>query len=232
MVKTKILVVDDDAGLQKLVRVNLEARGYHVHVASDGVAGLDCFQKEDPALVILDVMMPGLDGLEACRRLRAGSDVPIIMLTARDREEDVIKGLECGADDYVTKPFSVDILLARVRAVLRRTRFPEEMPQPSFVYDDLVVDFEQHRVTIAGREVELTATEYKLLSLLARNAGRILTQDQLLEKIWGWEYHGERHILQVAIARLRQKIGDDPHNPKYIVTKVGIGYTFRKPASV
>jgi DNA-binding response OmpR family regulator len=229
--KTRILVVDDDLGLQKLARVNLESRGYQVSTASDGEAALRCFEEEDPALVILDVMMPGLDGFETCRRIRASSDVPIVMLTAKDQEEDVVRGLECGADDYVTKPFSVDILIARVKAVLRRTKFPEEMPQPSLRSGDLVIDFEQHRVTVVGEEVGLTATEFKLLSLLTRNAGRVLTQDQLLERIWGWEYRGERHILQVAVARLRQKIGDDPHNPKYIVTKVGIGYTFVKPST-
>lgn len=229
MEKPRILVVDDDAGLQKLARVNLEARGYQVFTASDGESALRTFHDENPALVILDVMMPGVDGFETCRRIRATSDVPIIMLTARDREEDVVQGLACGADDYVTKPFSVDVLLARVRAVLRRTKFPEEMPQTSFCCGDLVIDFGEHRVTVAGEDVGLSATEYKLLSLLARNAGRVLTQDQLLEWIWGWEYRGERHILQVAVARLRQKIGDDPHNPRYIVTRVGIGYTFRKP---
>lgn len=229
MAKPRILVVDDDVGLQKLARVNLESRGYQVLVASDGEAGLRCFEQENPTMVILDVIMPGMDGFETCRRIRAISDVPIVMLTAKDKEEDVVRGLECGADDYVIKPFSVDVLVARVRAVLRRTKFPEEMPQPSFRSRDLIIDFQQHSVTMAGEEAGLTATEYKLLSLLARNAGRILTQDQLLERIWGWEYHGERHILQVAVARLRQKLGDDPHDPKYIVTKVGIGYTFLKP---
>ncbi|RLC91478.1 MAG: DNA-binding response regulator [Chloroflexi bacterium] len=231
MAKTRVLVVDDDLGLQKLARVNLETRGYQVSTASDGETALSRFQEENPALVILDVMMPGMDGFEICRRIRATSDVPIIMLTAKDQEEDVLRGLECGADDYVTKPFSVDVLLARVKAVLRRTKFPEEMPQPTFRCGDLVIDFEQHRVSVAGQEVSLTATEFKLLSLLTRNAGRILTQDQLLERIWGWEYRGERHILQVAVARLRQKIGDDPHNPRYIITRVGIGYTFVKPSS-
>ena len=229
MAKPRILVVDDDMGLQKLARVNLESRGYQVSVASNGEAALQTFEEEAPSLVILDVMMPGMDGFETCRRIRALSDVPIIMLTAKDQEEDVLRGLESGVDDYVTKPFSVDVLVARVRAVLRRTKFPEEMPQPAFRSGDLVIDFENHRIILAGSEVELTATEYKLLSLLARNAGRVLTQNQLLERIWGWEYGGERHILQVAVARLRQKLGDDPHQPTYIVTKVGIGYTFRKP---
>jgi len=231
MSKPRILVVDDDAGLQKLVRVNLEARDYEVIGALDGEAGLRMFEEKDPALVILDVVMPGIDGFETCRRIRGMSDVPIIMLTAKDQEEDVVRGLESGADDYVTKPFGVEVLVARVRAVLRRTKFPEEMPQPSFVSGELVVDFERHEVILAGTEVPLTATEYKILALLARNAGRVITQDQLLENIWGWEYRGERHILQVAIARLRQKIGDDPHNPKYIVTKIGIGYSLRKPDS-
>ena len=229
MAKPHILVVDDDPGLQKLVRVNLEARGYQVSVASDGESGLRALAEAEPALVILDVVLPGIDGFETCRRVRAASGVPVIMLTAKDQEEDVVRGLEAGADDYVTKPFGVDVLVARVRAVLRRIRLPEEMPQPPFRCGDLLIDFEHHQVTAGGQELALTAIEYKLLSLLVRNAGRVLTQDQLLERIWGWEYRGERHILQVAIARLRQKIGDDPHNPTYIMTRIGIGYAFRKP---
>jgi DNA-binding response OmpR family regulator len=228
MIKPHILVVDDDPGLQKLVRINLQARGHLVSVASNGTTALQLAQENNFSLIILDIMMPGIDGFEVCRQVRLTSDVPIIMLTARDMQEDIVRGLDCGADDYVTKPFSVEVLLARVQSVLRRAKFPEDMPRPMYSYSDLSIDFSQHRVTRNTAEVNLTATEYKLLSLLAQNAGRILTQNQLLEKIWGWEYQNETHILQVAVARLRQKLGDDVQNPRYIATRVGIGYMMLK----
>jgi len=222
-----ILAVDDDPGLLKLVRRNLELEGYQVMTAGDGKAAMQLIEADEPTLIILDVMMPGLDGFQVCGRVRQFSEVPIIMLTAKGRMEDVVEGLGIGADDYVIKPFGTDELLARVKAVLRRAKFPEEMPQPSFNYGELCIDFSQHRVMIAGEEIMTTPTEYRILCLLARNAGKVITQNHILTEIWGWEYCGDSHILQVAIARLRKKLGDDPSNPKYIVTKPGIGYSLR-----
>jgi DNA-binding response OmpR family regulator len=229
MIKPHVLVVDDDPGLQKLVRVNLQARGYQVTTASDGLSALKQAQENNFSLIVLDIRMPGMDGFEVCRNVRLFSDVPIIMLTARDMQEDLLRGLDMGADDYVTKPFSVEVLLARVQSVLRRTKFPEEMPRPLFTIGDLAIDFARHRVMRGETEINLTATEYKLVALLAQNAGRVMTQQQLLEKIWGWDYQNEPHILQVAAARLRQKLGDDVQNPRYIITRVGIGYMMVKP---
>ena len=226
--KPLILVVDDDPGILKLVSLNLELEGYHVITARDGKTALELIENEQPTLVILDIMMPGMDGFQTCERTREFSEVSIIMLTAKGRAEDVIHGLDVGADDYVIKPFSTDELLARVRAVLRRSKFPEEMPQPPFISGQLCIDFSRHQVTRDKEEVMPTPTEYRILCLLARNAGRTITQDQLLTEVWGQEYCGDTHILQVAVARLRKKIGDDPGNPKYIVTRPGIGYTLKK----
>jgi len=230
MAKTRILIADDDPSILKLMTIYLKQAGYEPILASDGKEALSLVEAEDPALVILDIRMPGMNGFEVCRHIRASSDIPIIMLTISNQDEDVLQGLKSGADDYVTKPFSVEVLLARIQAVLRRTKFPEEVARPEFHSGELVIDFEQHRVSIAGKEVKLTATEYKILSLLASNAGRVFTQDQLLEKVWGWEYRGESHILQVSISRLREKIENNPRDPKYILTRVGIGYSFPKPA--
>lgn len=224
----RILVVDDDPGLLKLVRANLQARGYQVDTADDGPAAVKCVEDNDLDLVILDVVLPTLNGFEVCRRIRALSPVPVIMLTARDQGSDIVEGLNIGADDYITKPFAIDEFLARVKVMLRRTRYPEDMPQAPFRSGDLAIDFDCNQVTIAGKETKLTATEYGILSLLAQNAGRIYTQDDILSRVWGWEYRGDRHILQVAMSRLRKKIGDNSRNPRYIQTRVDIGYRFRK----
>ena len=226
--KPVILVVDDDPGILKLVSLNLELEGYQVLTASDGKSALQIVENDQPTLVILDIMMTGMDGFQVCQRIREFSEVPIIMLTAKGRVEDVIHGLDVGADDYVVKPFSTDELLARVRAVLRRARFPEEMPQPPFNSGDLTIDFSRHQVSIDEAEVVLTPTEYRILCMLARNAGKALTQDQLLTEVWGQEYCGDTHILQVAVARLRKKLDDEPGSPKYILTRPGIGYMFKK----
>jgi two-component system KDP operon response regulator KdpE len=223
-----VLVVDDDPGLLKLVRANLEARGYRVNTASDGLSALRSVEEKEPDLVVLDIILPILNGFEVCRRIREFSQVPIIMITASDEDKDIVRGLNIGADDYITKPFAIEEFLARVRVMLRRTRFPEEMPQPPLRSGDMTIDFEQRRVTLAGKEVKLTATEYRILCVLARNAGRVYTQDDLLSKVWGWEYRGDRHILQVAISRLRKKIKDNARSPRYILTRVDIGYCFRK----
>jgi DNA-binding response OmpR family regulator len=230
MAKTHVLIADDDPSILKLMSIHLKQAGYEPILASDGKEALSLVEAENPALVVLDIRMPEMNGFEVCRHIRTSSDVPIIMLTISNQDEDVLQGLKSGADDYVTKPFSVEVLLARIQAVLRRTKFPKEVARPELHSGRLVIDFEQHRVSVAGKEVKLTATEYKILSLLARHAGRVFTQDQLLEQVWGWEYRGESHILQVTISRLREKIEDNPRDPKYIVTRVGIGYSFPKSA--
>ena len=172
--------------------------------------------------------MPDMDGVTACRRIREFSQVPIIMVTTKDSSEEKVEGLDAGADDYVTKPLSAEELAARARAMLRRAKLPDEPSQPVFCSGDLSVDFARHLVSVGGEEVHLTATEYALLSYLAGKPGRVFTPDQLLEKIWGEEYVGATHILQVNIARLRQKLNDHTENPKYILTKPGIGYMILK----
>jgi len=228
--KPLILIIDDDPGLVKLVRRDLEIEGYRTITASDGAAGIDMIQYRSPDLVLLDITMPGMDGFEVCRRVREFSAVPIVMLTARDELEHVVRGLKLGADDYVTKPFNVDELLARVKSVLRRAKFSEEMPQPPFEAGPLRIDFATHAVTMDGRDVTLTPNEYRVLCFLASHAGKVLTHDQILSEIWGWEYAGDSHLIQVAINRLRKKLGDNPRHPEFIATRSGIGYVFKKTA--
>ncbi len=226
--KTTILVADDDPQLLRLVTRNLQFEGYEVLPTSDGQQALEQIEAQRPDLVLLDVMMPKLDGFSVCHRVREFSAVPIILVTARGQEQDKIRGLDLGADDYLTKPFSVDELLARVRAVLRRAQFTAidqaHALRTTMTIGDLIIDYAQHLVRMAGEEVTLTPIEYRLLAYLAQNAGRVVTQDLLLEHVWGAEYVGESHMLQVNINRLRRKLEADPARPRYILTKVGIGY--------
>jgi len=207
----------------------LELEGYRVLRASDGEAALDTLDIETPDLVLLDIILPGMDGYTVCERIREFSQVPIIIVTAKGNEEEKIKGLDVGADDYLTKPFSSGELAARVRAVLRRSVFRTEHYQPVFSSRDLTIDFTWHRVVLGDRVLELTATEYRLLSYLVRNAGRVLTPDQILREVWGEDYGGEHHLLRVNMARLRHKLGDDSRRPRFIATKIGLGYMFIKP---
>ncbi len=228
--KNTILLVDDDPQLIKLVRVNLESVGNRVLVAMDAPSALETVSLEAPDLIILDIMLPGIDGYELCRRIREFSATPIIMLTAKVEDVDKVKGLKLGADDYLTKPFNVQELLARIEAVLRRSGSPEETRVPhSFTGNEITVDFVQHRVTVRGQEVNLTATEYKLLYQLVSNAGRVMLHRDLLTKIWGSEYQEELEYLRAYIRHLRQKLEDDPHHPKHIMSKPGIGYMFAFP---
>ncbi len=224
MKKTRVLVIDDEVSILRYVGGTLRNEGYEVITAGNGEDALRLADKEDLALVILDIMMPKLDGFEVCRSLREWSQVPIIMLSARNDEQDKVKCLDLGADDYITKPFGAEELLARVRAVLRRGKLWDEKPEPAFHLDDLVVDFAAHKVTLSGVEINLTVTEYKIISYLAGNSGRWLTSDSILGKIWGDEYKGEHHLLQVNISRLRRKLADEANNPKFIQTRPGIGY--------
>jgi DNA-binding response OmpR family regulator len=227
--KTTILAADDDPQLLRLMTRNLQLEGYDVLGASDGELALELIESNPPDLVLLDVMMPKMDGFTVCYRVREFSSVPIIIVTARGQDQDKVRGLDLGADDYLTKPFSVVELLARVRAVLRRSQFTaRENAQglrASTATGDLTIDYSQHLVILAGREVPLTPNEYRMLAYLAQNVGHVVTQDLLLEHVWGSEYLGESHMLQVNINRLRRKLEVDPTQPHYILTKVGIGYS-------
>lgn len=231
--KGRIVTADDDPQLLRLIARNLEFEGYEVGTASNGPLALEQIERINPDLVLLDVMMPQMDGFTVCQRVREFSSVPIIIVTARGQDQDKIKGLDLGADDYLTKPFSVDELLARVRAVLRRTQSPTHDLAPgrasTTTVGELTIDYAQHLVTFAGRELTLTPTEYRLLAYLAQNVGRVLTQDLLLEHVWGVDYLGESHMLQVNINRLRRKVEADPAHPQYLKTKAGIGYLLVAP---
>lgn len=225
----KILVVDDEPHLLKLVRSNLEAAHYKVTVAMDGPSALAMMEAEGADLVVLDIMMPGLDGFEVLQKIREFSVVPVIILTAKDQEVDVVKGLKLGADDYIRKPFSVHELLARVEAVLRRGAPSEDIvTRPPFVSGDFVMDFQQRRVTVREKEIKVGPTEWKLLTQLVSNAGRVMLHTDLLRKVWGPEYGGETEYLRVYISYLRNKIEEDPSHPKYILTEHGVGYSFRR----
>lgn len=231
--KTTVVIADDDPQLLRLMARNLEFEDYEVLTASDGEVALEVIARHVPDLVLLDVMMPRMDGFTVCQRVREFSAVPIIIVTARGQDHDKVKGLDLGADDYLTKPFSIDELLARVRAVLRRAQFAShehaQGMRTTTTIGELTIDYAQHLVTRAGREVPLSPIEYRLLAYLAQNAGRIVTQDLLLEHVWGAEYVGESHMLQVNINRLRRKIEADPSHPQYLKTKVGVGYFLSPP---
>ena len=228
--KETVLVVDDDIHILRLMQRILGEDGYRVLTAGDGKAALNVFEDETPDVVLLDVMMPGMNGYTVCQRIREFSPVPVIMVTAMTNPREKVEGLDAGADDYVTKPFSPRELIARVRAVLRRASLWEKRSEPLSRFGDLEIDFARHRVTLDAQEVNPTATEYALLSCLARNAGRVLTPDQILEKVWGEDYVGESHLLQVNVTRLRQKIKDDAREPRYIFTRPGIGYAMVEEA--
>jgi len=222
---TRILVVDDEVLYQHLVKVNLEAEGYEVITASNGEEALETVASKHPDLVILDVMMPRLDGWATCERIRQFSSVPIIMLTAKGEEQDRVRGLNVGADDYVVKPFSATELVARVRAVLRRAKTSEQVGQNRyFAHGNLKIDFARAEVWKDNKPVYLSATEYRLLIQFAQHIGQVLTAEELLTAIWGPQYSEDKEILWVSIARLRQKLEDNPHSPQHIVTRSGLGY--------
>ena len=225
-----ILVVEDEQRLRDLVCGYLEREGFMTLPAADGFTALDLARQHAPDLVVLDLMLPSLDGLEVCRRLRAFSDAYVIMLTAKAEEIDRIVGLEVGADDYVTKPFSPRELIARVRAMLRRPRRGAASATANIAlpqrFGDLTIDQERHEATLLGQPIGLTALEYALLTTLAAHPGRVFTRDQLLENVWGQDYFGDDHVVDVHIANLRKKLGDDPAAPAYIETVRGAGYRF------
>jgi DNA-binding response OmpR family regulator len=227
--KNTVLVIDDDIRMLRMMKRMLELEGFQVIIANNGDMALKSFEKESPELVLLDIMMPDMDGYTVCHRIREFSQVPIIMVTAKGDDKEKVEGLNIGADDYVTKPFSASELAARVRALLRRTNTKYQPQEAVFKYKDLTVDFASRRVMVDNSELKLTSTEYKLLSYISQNAGRVITPDQLLDKVWGEEYMGAPHLLQVNIARLRKKLGDDAKQPTYIITRPGIGYLMSKP---
>ncbi|HYL44741.1 MAG TPA: response regulator transcription factor [Ktedonobacteraceae bacterium] len=226
----RILLAEDEVALRDFVSRNLRARGFEVLEASNGLEAMAMWEREDPHLLILDIMMPRMDGLAVCQRVREHSAVPIIVLTALDSESDKVTALDLGADDYLTKPFGVEELLARVRAVLRRTQ-GEATPPPGGIkhFGDLEIDLAGHIVRLRRAEVRLTPTEFALLKQLITNVGKVLPHRMLLQSVWGPEYGGESEYLRVYINRLRNKLEADPTNPRYLLTEPGVGYRFVAP---
>jgi DNA-binding response OmpR family regulator len=222
----RILLVDDEPSIQKMLTHALEREGFQVHVVGDGEAALEAVDVYEPHLIVLDIMLPKIDGTEVIRRVRSQSDVPVIMLTAKDDEIDRVVGLELGADDYVTKPFAVRELVARVRAIMRRVLVPTGQRQDELSYDGLTIHLPSRRVTVDDEDVDLTYTEFELLVTLASNPGRVFSRSTLLTRVWGDEFRDERTV-DVHIRHLREKIERDPRNPEFIHTARGVGYVFR-----
>jgi len=222
-----ILVVEDEASLADAVRYNLEREGFRVAVAADGPSALERFEAERPGLVILDLMLPGMSGLDVCREIRARSAVPIVILTAKDAEADKVAGLELGADDYVTKPFSMRELVSRVRAHLRRAGMPAPAAAEEVLRGGPVeMDVARHEVRVRGEPVALPPKEFELLEVFLRRRGRLLTREFLIEEVWGPDYFGDTRTLDVHVKRLRRKIERDPHRPEHLLTVRGLGYKF------
>jgi len=220
----RVLVVDDEPRYLRLLEANLLTEGYQVTTAMDGEEAVESFSSNPVDLILLDVMLPRMDGFTACQRIRQFSTVPIIMLTAKGEEHDRVRGLDVGADDYLVKPFSVMELLARVRAVLRRAQVAETGQDRFFTHENLRIDFARAEVWLGEVPVYLSATEYRLLLQFTHNIGKVLSAEELLTSVWGPEYRDDKEILWVTIARLRQKVEDDAHEPKHIVTRSGLGY--------
>ncbi|GIM45853.1 DNA-binding response regulator [Collibacillus ludicampi] len=225
----KILVVDDEMPIAEILKFSLEKEGFQVVVAHDGMEAVQMARTEQPDLMLLDIMLPKKDGFEVCKEIRTFSSVPVIMLTARDSEIDKVLGLEIGADDYVTKPFSSRELIARVKANLRRSATTEVREQkPRWIVGDLVIDTATYEVYKRNVLVEVTHREFELLSYLAKHRGTVLTREHLLQEVWGYDYFGDVRTVDVTIRRLREKIEDDPSNPEYIITRRGVGYSLRR----
>ena len=233
MSQRSVLIIEDEQPIIDILKFNLEKEGYTVFEATDGATGLDYALSKNPDLVLLDVMLPQMDGFEVCKHIREKSTVPIIMLTAREEEVDKVLGLELGADDYMTKPFSIRELTARVKANLRRT-LPDSAlaakpaPTNTITSGDLSINTERYEVQKRGKVIEITLREFELLKFLATQPQKIFTRENLLENVWGYEYYGDVRTVDVTIRRLREKIEDDPGMPRYIVTKRGVGYYFNK----
>jgi DNA-binding response OmpR family regulator len=225
----RVLIIDDDEGMVRALRRQFEVEGFRVLAACNGVEGLHILQSQYPSLVLLDLILPCMSGWELCHRIRECSDVPIIMLTALARNEDKVHGLELGADDYVTKPFHGHELIARVRAVLRRSRNPLHENLTIRIDDHLLLDRARCQAIVEGQRVALSPVEYQLLEYFVDNLGRILTHQSILSQIWGWEYTDERSYLKVYVCNLRKKIERNPRKPEYILTERGLGYRFQVP---
>ncbi|MFM6980487.1 MAG: response regulator [Micrococcales bacterium] len=223
---TKVLVVEDEQTLRETLAYLLEREGYEVEVAADGKQAIEQFVKTEPELILLDLMLPGLNGNDVCRQIRQTSNVPIIMLTAKDTELDKVLGLEIGADDYVTKPYSTRELLARMKAVLRRQVTPAVSNDDLVEVGEVRIDLERHQVTVNGQVVQLPLKEFELLELLMVNVNRVLTRGQIIDRVWGSNYYGDTKTLDVHVKRLRSKIEDDPARPTRITTVRGVGYKF------
>jgi DNA-binding response OmpR family regulator len=228
----KILVVDDEKLIADSLRYSLRKEGYEVVVAHDGQEAIERARREDPDLIVLDLMLPGVDGLEVCRTIRQESIVPIIMLTARGEEMDRVIGLEIGADDYLVKPFSFRELLARIRAALRRASYAESPAEEVLVIGEISLDMASHRVLRSGQEVELTRKEYDLLQVLMENAGRVVARNDIIDRVWDTDWVGDTRTLDVHIRWLREKIEDNPSKPRYIQTVRGVGYRFATPEEI
>ena len=224
--QAKILVIEDQQDLANLLQLRLQGERYQVLWAGDGVEGLRLLWEYQPDLIILDVMLPRMSGWETCRQIRGYTDTPIIMLTALGAEQDKVRGLELGADDYLTKPFSMAELVARVRAALRRSRYPVAKSEILHIDEHLAIDQARCQVIVDGQPVELSATEYRILRCFLDNAGRVLTHQSLLTQVWGWEYAEETAYLKAYVHKLRKKIERDPRKPAYILTERGLGYRF------
>jgi DNA-binding response OmpR family regulator len=222
-VGTRILTVEDDERIRTAVKLALEDEGWTVDEAASGEDAIAAFARAPADVVLIDIMLPGIDGFELCRALRRGSDVPIVMVTARADTHDVVAGLEAGADDYLTKPFAPKELSARIRALLRRAR-PAKPGHPKLVFGDLEIVPDEGKVTLAGTEVHLTKTEFRLLVELAQNPGRVFSREALLDKVWGYGYFGDGRLVDVHVRRLRTKVEADPANPRHVVTVRGLGY--------
>lgn len=222
----RILLVEDERSLREPLAFLLEREGYLVTTAKDGPGALDAFDRDKPDLILLDLMLPGISGTEVCRQVRARSSVPIIMLTAKDSEVDIVVGLELGADDYVTKPYSSRELLARMRAVLRRKGNVDLATEDVLTVGDVTMDVERHTLTVRGDSLELPLKEYELLEVLLRNAGRVMTRGQLMDRVWGADYVGDSKTLDVHVKRIRGRIERDPASPVMLVTVRGLGYRF------
>ena len=222
-VGTRILAVEDDERIRSAVKLALEDEGWTVDEAGSGEEAIDLFARSSPDVVLIDIMLPGIDGFELCRTLRRNSDVPIVMVTARNDTHDVVAGLEAGADDYLTKPFAPKELSARIRALLRRIR-PISPNHAKLTFGDLEIVPDEGKVTRAGEELHLTKTEFRLLCELAQNPGRVFSRESLLDKVWGYDYFGDGRLVDVHVRRLRTKVEADPANPRHVVTVRGLGY--------
>lgn len=227
----KVLIVDDEQNIVDILKVNLEREGYQTLLAYDGAQALEMGVSQHPDLILLDCMLPKMDGFDVCRKLRQQTSVPILMLTAKSEEIDKVLGLELGADDYITKPFSVREVLARVKAQLRRvnlTDFDASSHQKILTFGELVIDREAYQVAHNNKPIDLTLREFELISFLAQHAGQVFSRETLLEKVWGYEYFGDVRTVDVTVRRTREKIEPDQHHYKYILTKRGVGYYFDK----